>query len=93
MVPAGSEADAEVQPAPDDALVPVRVPELVVVGDLGPNGEPARQVDVEAELRAGHQPVLHTFAIDTAEVGAEARAYEAEIRREVEAQDRAAGWP
>src|SRR5215218_129868 len=89
--PLGSEAEAEVQPAPEDASVPVvpivpRIAELVVVRHLRPYREPARQVDVEGELRPGHQPVLQAVAVDAAEVGAEAGAHYAEVRCQVEAQ-------
>src|SRR4051812_37893036 len=49
--PMGSEPEAEVQAGPEDALVPARIAELVVVGCLEADVEAAERGDIEPELR------------------------------------------
>src|SRR5947209_18627049 len=91
--PPTSEAEAEVEAGPEDALVPARVAELEVVGDPGPEREASRQVEVEVELRPGDEPRLHPFAVDPPDVDGQVRPHEAQVGREAEAQDRAPRHP
>jgi hypothetical protein len=54
-----SETDAEVQAGPEDALVEIRLAELVVVRRLGAHRDAFNQIDIEADLGSRHEPVLH----------------------------------
>src|SRR3954447_26893569 len=91
--PPTSEAEAEVEAGPEDALVQLRVAELEVVGDPRPEREASRQVEVEVELRPGDEPGLDALAVDAAEVGGQVRPHEAQVGREAEAQHRAPRQP
>src|SRR3954447_9844917 len=90
---AASEAEAEVEAGPEDALVQLRVAELEVVGDPRPEREASRQVEVEVQLGTGDEARLDALAVDAAEVRGQVRPHEAQVRREAEAQDRASRQP
>src|SRR5687768_10977598 len=88
-----SEPDAEAQAGPEDALVPVQLTDLEVVGHLRPHIEPLDQVHVEADLGAEDDPILEAAAVDAAEVAAEERPDDAKVRREIQTDGGAAVDP
>ena len=51
-------AVAQVQTTPQDTLVHVRVPELVIIGDLEAQVDGLGKPDIEAQLRPSDQAVL-----------------------------------
>src|SRR5690606_1299664 len=79
---ARSEPDADVQATPEDAFVPLRLAELVVVGREETHRDVLDQIEPEADLGADHDAVLDARAVDAAGIDGEDLPHDTQILRE-----------